>query len=120
MEFSICIDVDDVDRAVEFYGRGLGLTVVEQHPDWAQVKLGDQTCWIMKAPAGVQGQISRDYRNDTGRRSILISRSKISRPRSNALSMRAASSTVKSSAVRKVRWPICRTRQAMEWIWSVP
>ncbi len=62
MEFSICIDVDDVDRAVEFYGRGLGLTVVEQHPDWAQVKLGDQTCWIMKAPAGVQGQISRDYR----------------------------------------------------------
>ena len=62
MEFSICIDVDDVDRAVEFYGRGLGLTVVEQHPDWAQVKLGDQTFWIMKAPAGVQGQISRDYR----------------------------------------------------------
>src|ERR1700730_2675440 len=62
MEFSICIDVDDVDRAVVFYGRGLGLTVVEQHPDWAQVKLGDQTCWIMKAPAGAQGQISREYR----------------------------------------------------------
>ena len=62
MEFSICIDVDDVDRAVEFYGRGLGLTVVEQQPDWAQIKLGDQTCWIMKAPAGAQGQISRDYR----------------------------------------------------------
>jgi len=62
MEFSICIDVDDVDRAVEFYGRGVGLTVVEQHPDWAQVKLGDQTFWIMKAPGGVQGSISRDYR----------------------------------------------------------
>jgi predicted enzyme related to lactoylglutathione lyase len=62
MEFSICIDVDDVDRAVEFYGRGLGLTVVERQPDWAQIKLGDQTCWIMKAPAGPQGQISRDYR----------------------------------------------------------
>jgi predicted enzyme related to lactoylglutathione lyase len=62
MEFSICIDVDDVDRAVVFYGRGLGLTVVEQHPDWAQVKLGDQTCWIMKSPAGAQGAISRDYR----------------------------------------------------------
>jgi predicted enzyme related to lactoylglutathione lyase len=62
MEFQICIDVDDVDRAVEFYGRGLGLTVVEHHPDWAQVKLGDQTIWIMKAPAGVQGPISRDYR----------------------------------------------------------
>lgn len=62
MEFQICIDVDDVDRAVEFYGRGLGLTVVEHHPDWAQVKLGDQTFWIMKSPAGVQGTISRDYR----------------------------------------------------------
>ena len=62
MEFSICIDVDDVDRAVEFYGRGLGLTVVEHHPDWAQVKAGAQTFWIMKAPAGAQGPISRDYR----------------------------------------------------------
>ncbi len=62
MEFQICIDVDDVDRAVEFYGRGLGLTVVEHHPDWAQVKLREQTFWIMKAPAGEQGQISRDYR----------------------------------------------------------
>ena len=62
MEFQICIDVDDVDRAVEFYGRGLGLTVVEHHPDWAQVKLGQQTFWIVKAPAGAQGQISRDYR----------------------------------------------------------
>jgi len=62
MEFSICIDVDDVARAVKFYGRGLGLTVVKQQPDWAQVKLGEQTFWIMKAPAGPQGQISRDYR----------------------------------------------------------
>ena len=62
MEFQICIDVDDVDRAVEFYGRGLGLTVVESHPDWAQIKLGEQTFWIMKTPAGAQGQISRDYR----------------------------------------------------------
>jgi predicted enzyme related to lactoylglutathione lyase len=62
MEFQICIDVDDVERAVEFYGRGLGLTVVESHPDWAQIKLGEQTFWIMKTPAGVQGQISRDYR----------------------------------------------------------
>jgi predicted enzyme related to lactoylglutathione lyase len=62
MEFSICIDVDDVDRAIEFYGRGLGLTVVDHEPDWAQVKLGNQTFWIMKVPAGAQGQISRDYR----------------------------------------------------------
>jgi predicted enzyme related to lactoylglutathione lyase len=62
VELSICIDVDDVDRAVEFYGRGLGLTVVEHHPDWAHLNLGAQTFWIMEAPAGAQGQISRDYR----------------------------------------------------------
>jgi len=62
MEFSICIDVDDVDRAVVFYGRGLGLTVVECHPDWAHLKLDAQTFWIMKAAAGAQRQISRDYR----------------------------------------------------------
>lgn len=62
MEFQICIDVDEVDRAVEFYGRGLGLTVAEHHPDWAQVKLGEQTFWIMKSPAGSRGQILRDYR----------------------------------------------------------
>jgi len=62
LEFSICIDVDDVDRAVEFYGRGLGLTVAKHEPDWAQVTLGAQTFWIMKAPAGTQGPISRDYR----------------------------------------------------------
>ena len=29
MEFSICIDVDDVERAIVFYGRGVGLTVVD-------------------------------------------------------------------------------------------
>jgi predicted enzyme related to lactoylglutathione lyase len=61
MEFSICIDVDDVDRAVEFYERGLGLTVVKHEPDWAQITLGAQTFWIMKVPAGPQGPISRDY-----------------------------------------------------------
>ena len=62
MKFEICIDVDDVDRAAEFYSRGLGLTVVEQHSKWAQLKLSDQTFWIMKIAAGPGGPISRDYR----------------------------------------------------------
>src|SRR5260370_18833353 len=56
------MDMEDVDRGVEFYGGGPGLTVGEHRPGWAQVKLGEQTFWIMKTPAGVQGQISRDYR----------------------------------------------------------
>ena len=62
MKLEICIDVDDVDRAVEFYGNGLGLDVVERHPDWAQLQLGEQTFWIMKLPAGPAGRVSRDYR----------------------------------------------------------
>lgn len=61
MRLEICIDVDDVDRAVEFYGRGVGLTVVEHHPEWAQLTLGDQVIWIMKIPAGAERAITRDY-----------------------------------------------------------
>ncbi len=80
MEFSICIDVDNVDRAVEFYSRGLGLTVAEHHPDWAQIKIGAQTIWIMRVPAGAQGQIF-ETTDDIGRRSISTSRSTISTER---------------------------------------
>lgn len=62
MKLEICIDVDDVNRAVEFYGRGLGLAVVEHHSDWAQVKLDEQIFWIMKVAPGPQGSITREYR----------------------------------------------------------
>jgi hypothetical protein len=62
MKLDICIDVDDIGRAVRFYGEGIGLTVVKQEPDWAQLRAGEQTIWIMKAAAGDAGAISRDYR----------------------------------------------------------
>jgi len=58
----ICIDVDDVGRAVRFYGEGIGLAVVKQEADWAQLKVDEQTIWIMKIDAGPSGMISRDYR----------------------------------------------------------
>jgi len=58
----ICIDVDDVGRAVRFYGESIGLSVVKQEADWAQLKVGDQTLWIMKSAPGPSGAISRDYR----------------------------------------------------------
>ncbi len=61
MRLDICIDVDDIDRAVQFYGRGLGLTVAEHHPDWAEIKISEQTVWLMKVPAGPEGSITRDY-----------------------------------------------------------
>jgi catechol-2,3-dioxygenase len=52
VRFEICIDVDDVERVVQFYSQGLGLTVIEHHPDWAQLALNEQTVWIMKVAAG--------------------------------------------------------------------
>jgi predicted enzyme related to lactoylglutathione lyase len=61
MKCDICIDVDDVNRAVQFYGRGIGLTVVRQEPDWAQLKVGEQTIWLMQVPTGPDEAISRDY-----------------------------------------------------------
>lgn len=62
VKFDICIDVDDVDKAVEFYGQALGLSVVKVEPGWAQIKNDEQTFWIMKAPPGPEGSILRDYR----------------------------------------------------------
>ena len=61
MKLEICIDVDDVTRAVEFYGLGLGFEVVKHEADWARLELGEQTFWIMKIPAGPSGRITRDY-----------------------------------------------------------
>ncbi len=61
MKCEICIDVDDVDRAVEFYVRGIGLEVAKQEEDWAQLKIGEQTFWLMKIASGPEGGISRNY-----------------------------------------------------------
>ena len=61
MKLEICIDVDDVAAAVRFYGEGIGLSVVKQEEDWAQVKIGEQTIWIMKIAAGPAGEITRSY-----------------------------------------------------------
>jgi lactoylglutathione lyase len=61
MKLEICIDVDDVDRAVKFYGQGLGLTVLKHEKDWAQLQLEKQTFWLMRVDAGPQGPISRDF-----------------------------------------------------------
>jgi catechol 2,3-dioxygenase-like lactoylglutathione lyase family enzyme len=57
----ICIDVDDVAHAVHFYGDGIGLPVIKQEPEWAQLKIGELTIWLMKVSAGKTGAISRDY-----------------------------------------------------------
>jgi catechol 2,3-dioxygenase-like lactoylglutathione lyase family enzyme len=61
MRCDICIDVDDVAAAVRFYGEGIGLEVVKQEPDWAQLKVEEQTIWIMKAAPGPSGAIERSY-----------------------------------------------------------
>jgi predicted enzyme related to lactoylglutathione lyase len=61
MKLKICIDVEDVRRAAHFYGQGIGLSVIQEEEDWAQLKVGDQTIWIMKIPPGRSGEITRKY-----------------------------------------------------------
>ena len=62
MKVEITIDVDDLDRAVEFYCRGLGLDLVERNPKWARVELEGQTFWLCPFAAGPYGTITRDFR----------------------------------------------------------
>ena len=60
MKCEICIDVHDVRSAVRFYEQGIGLSVVRQEDDWAQLKIGDQTIWIMQSPPDRQERFERD------------------------------------------------------------
>jgi predicted enzyme related to lactoylglutathione lyase len=52
MKIGICIDVDDIERAIDFYSRGVGLSVVERGPDWAHLTHEGQTIFIMQLPRG--------------------------------------------------------------------
>jgi predicted enzyme related to lactoylglutathione lyase len=61
MKCEICIDVNDVAKAVRFYGEGIGLSVVKYEKEWAQLKLGEQTIWLMKVPTGKGRTITREY-----------------------------------------------------------
>jgi lactoylglutathione lyase len=61
MKAEITIDVDDLDRAVEFYCGGLGLTLVERSPTWARVELDGQTFWLCAFEAGPHRSITRDF-----------------------------------------------------------
>ncbi len=61
MELEITIDVADLDRALEFYCRGLGLGLVERNPDWARLELDGQTFWLCPFAAGPHGSITREF-----------------------------------------------------------
>lgn len=62
MRLEITIDVDDLDRAVDFYCGGLGLRLVERTADWARAELNGQTFWIYRFSPGPQGLVQRDFR----------------------------------------------------------
>ena len=69
MKIGISIDVDDIDRAIDFYTRGIGLSVVERGsdcgPDWAHLTHEGQTIFIMQLPQGSEAveiaHSPRDY-----------------------------------------------------------
>jgi len=56
----ISIDVQDIDRAVEFYRDGLGLKLIERDRGWATMALGEQT-FFLGIPWGPEGRIARDH-----------------------------------------------------------
>jgi catechol 2,3-dioxygenase-like lactoylglutathione lyase family enzyme len=57
----ISIDVQDVDRAVDFYRDALGLRVIEKGDSWATMALGEQT-FFFGLPWGPEGRIERDHK----------------------------------------------------------
>jgi predicted enzyme related to lactoylglutathione lyase len=57
----ISIDVEDVDRAVNFYRDALGLRLIEKGNGWATMALGEQT-FFLGIPWGPEGRIERDHR----------------------------------------------------------
>lgn len=61
MKLEITIDVDDLDRGVEFYCGGLGLTLVHRDPNWARVDLNGQILWLCPFKAGPHRNITRDF-----------------------------------------------------------
>jgi predicted enzyme related to lactoylglutathione lyase len=56
VKIGISIDVDNIERAVDFYTRGIGLSVAERGSDcgsdWAHLTHEGQTIFIMQLPTG--------------------------------------------------------------------
>ncbi len=61
MKVEITIDVDDLERAVEFYCEGIGLKLIGRGKTWARTELEDQTFWICEFVAGQQDGVARDF-----------------------------------------------------------
>lgn len=57
----ISIDVENVDRAIDFYRDGLGLRLIEKGDGWATMALGDQSVFL-GTPWGPEGPIDCDHR----------------------------------------------------------
>lgn len=53
MDIRICIDVDDLERAIAFYTRGLGLTLGRRlGGDWAEILGGSSPIDLLTSAAG--------------------------------------------------------------------
>jgi catechol 2,3-dioxygenase-like lactoylglutathione lyase family enzyme len=67
IELRVCIDVDDLDRAIDFYTRALGLKLGRRRgTQWAELLGGTSPIDLLPKPAGstaAPGQsAARDYR----------------------------------------------------------
>ncbi len=48
----VCIDVENAEKAIEFYGPGIGLRLIKSDKRWAKMADGDTVFWIMEMPVG--------------------------------------------------------------------
>ena len=64
----VCIDVDDLDRAVAFYGRALGLAVRRRHGSaWAELDGASVPVDLLAKAAGTAASPAAAARRDYGR-----------------------------------------------------
>jgi predicted enzyme related to lactoylglutathione lyase len=67
VELLVCIDVEDLERGIDFYSRGLGLAVgARRGPDWVELIGARVPVMLIANPAGSKpstGAVAgRDYR----------------------------------------------------------
>ena len=63
----VCIDVDDLDRAVGFYARALGLTVRRRVEGWAELEGAPVPVDLLVKRAGTPASPAASARRDYGR-----------------------------------------------------
>lgn len=68
IQLRMCIDVEDLERAIAFYQQALGLTVGRRlGPHWAELLGGSSPIDLLAKPAGTRATVAADAVRDYAR-----------------------------------------------------